>query len=266
MRPAQATCSHQNPCSSVSDICFLHGVKDACGSLLVEWCGSVKVKSKALAPHAFTLQDNTRTLRCTRLSSNMNHVCSYFSLHPATVSPCLSCCHQLPFGDSVAFLDDPHHLHASMMVQVNLVGAKVDGAAQSDQGCLVLRHAGRLELLHWEVALVHLLLVLSRVHRPPILFFVEVHAWDWAPVSRSHGPQFRVIEVDLLLHVGHNLLIAKREGCTKVRQATRRAPSCPASRTCRWYNMQTLFLVLVPVGALALDTPSSARSPATSPR
>ena len=86
--------------------------------------------------------------------------------------------------------------------------ATVDGAAQSGQGCFRLRHAVRLQLVHEKEQLFFLLLV--PLHLPAVVSFVVVYAWDLALLGLDHGPQFRDIEVDLLLHVGDHFLVAHR--------------------------------------------------------
>ena len=124
--------------------------------------------------------------------------------------------HLLAGRDSEAFFNNLDHLHAHPGPRrANLAGSTVDGAAKSGQGCLHLRHAGRLELLHWEVASSSSSRARTTAPSNGCLV-VEADARDRALLGLSHGPQFRVIEVDLLLlHVGDHLLVAQRDGCTK---------------------------------------------------
>ena len=79
---------------------------------------------------------------------------------------------------------------------------------------LSLRHAERLELLHWEEAS-FLLRVLVPLRHPTVVSFVVAHAWDLTLLGLDHGPQVLFVEVEFLRRVVDDFLIAHRDGCTE---------------------------------------------------
>ena len=162
------------------------------------------------------------------------------------------CVNLLPCSDSVAFFDDPDRLHASLVLRANLAGSTVDGAAKSGQGCLNLRHAERLELLHRKVAVLQLR-VLVPLRHPTVVSSVVADAWDRALLGLDHGLQVFFIEVDLVLHVGDHLLIARGNSSTKGGKRRGVLRHAFLLELADGMRRKLCFLILVPV-----STPSAA--------